>query len=69
MEWTEVRHQFQPLMHVVCLVYSHSDYYNTAARIIILLDETCNLFIDMARKFLDPTSIFQIEVTTIAWCQ
>ena len=23
-------------MHLVCLVYSHSAYYNTAARIIIL---------------------------------
>ena len=40
-----------------------SDYYNTAARIIVLMEETCNMFIDMARKFLDPGSIFQIEVT------
>ena len=39
-----------------------SDYYNTAARIIVLMEETCNMFIDMARKFLDPGSIFQIEV-------
>ena len=43
-----------------------SDYYNTAARIIVLMEETCNMFIDMARKFLDPGSIFQIEVTTDA---
>ena len=39
-----------------------SAYYNTAARIIVLLEETCNLLIQMARKFLDPASIFQIEV-------
>ena len=25
--------------------------------------EICNLLIDMARKFLDPSSIFQIEVS------
>ena len=28
--------------------------------------ETCNLLIDMARKFLDPNSIFQIEVNLIS---
>ena len=44
------------------LVSIFSDYYNTAARIIVLMEETCNMFIDMARKFLDPGSIFQIEV-------
>ena len=30
--------------------------------LILTVKETCNLLIDMARKFLDPTSIFQIEV-------
>ena len=45
------------------LEYFYSDFYNTAARIIVLLEETCNMFIDMARKFLDPGSIFQIEAS------
>ena len=65
-------------MHTICLVYANSKYYNSTARIIVLMQvhiqntihppstiyfkETCNLLIDMARKFLDPTSIFQIEV-------
>ena len=44
------------------IMFLFSDYYNTAARIIVLMEETCNMFIDMARKFLDPGSIFQIEV-------
>lgn len=50
------------MMHTVCLVYSHSQFYNSAARIIVLMTEVCNLLIDMARTFLDPASIFQIEV-------
>ena len=80
-EFTDIRPLFPPLMHLLCLVYSHSAYYNTAARIIILLQvkhhqspaliliiissvqETCNLLIAMASKFLDPGSIFQIEVS------
>ena len=63
----------------ICLVYCNSEHYNTTARVIILLQvsfhfeenftllnaqEICNHLIDMARKFLDPSSIFQIEVTT-----
>ena len=36
-EFTDIRPLFPPLMHLLCLVYSHSAYYNTAARIIILL--------------------------------
>ena len=74
----------------VCLVYSTSEFYNSPARIIILMtvriiiliiitlmtvrtcqyllspniisQEVCNLLIDQARKFLDPETIFQIEV-------
>ena len=61
-DFTDIRPIFPPLMHTICLVYSHSAYYNSAARIIVLLTETCNLLIDMARTFLQPESIFQIEV-------
>jgi dynein heavy chain len=52
-------------MHVVCLVYSNSTYYSSAARIIVLMQETCNLLIDMARKYLDPSTIFQIEASIL----
>ena len=61
-EFTDIRPLFPPMMHTICLVYSHSTYYNSAARIIVLMTETCNLLIDMARTYLDPSSIFQIEV-------
>ena len=36
-----------PLMHTICLVWANSDHYNTPARIIVLLQETCNLLIEM----------------------
>ena len=35
---------------------------NAALIKIVCLQETCNLLISMARKYLDPSSIFQIEV-------
>ena len=48
-------------MHCVCLVYSHSTFYNTPARVIVLMQETCNLLIDSGRKYMDPTSLFQVN--------
>jgi dynein heavy chain len=48
-------------MHCVCLVYANSTYYNSPARIIVLLQETCNLLIDAARKYIDPSSLFQVR--------
>ena len=62
-DFTDIRPLFPALMHTICLVYSHSAFYNSAARIIVLMTETCNLLIDMARTFLQPGSIFQIEVS------
>jgi len=40
----------EPMMHVVCLVWANSKYYNTPARIIILLQEICNLIIVLVRS-------------------
>lgn len=36
-----------PLLHTVCLVWANSKYYNTPARIIVLLQEICNMIIEM----------------------
>ena len=36
-DFSEVRPMFPPLMHTVCLVYANSKYYNTTARIIVLM--------------------------------
>lgn len=44
-EFSEVKGHIAPLMHMVCLVWANSQYYNTPARIIVLLQETCNLLI------------------------
>lgn len=61
-EFDESEKMFAPLMHTVCLVWAHSSYYNTPGRIVVLLQEMCNMLIDMARNFLEPTEIFKNEV-------
>ena len=36
-DFTDIRPLFPPMMHTICLVYSHSKYFNSAARIIVLM--------------------------------
>ncbi|XP_077869744.1 dynein beta chain, ciliary-like [Saccoglossus kowalevskii] len=58
---TELKPLLQPLMHVICLTWAHSQYYNTPARLIVLLQEVCNLLIELARTYLEPNEIFKGE--------
>ena len=61
-EFQDLDIMFPPLLHSVCLVYSNSEHYNSPARIIILMQEVCNLLISLAKKHIDPSTVFQIEV-------
>lgn len=60
-EFNEVKPVIVPLMHVLCLVWAQSKYYNTPARIIVLMQEVCNLFIQQARNYLNPEDLLKGE--------
>ena len=36
-EYSDLRPLFPPLFHVICLIYSNSNYYSSQARIIVIL--------------------------------
>lgn len=44
-EFDECIPMLAPLMHCICLAWVHSKHYSTPARIIVLLQELCNLMI------------------------
>lgn len=62
-----------PLMHTVCLVWANSRYYNTPARLIVLLQETCNLliqqvscsFCSLSACFVEMTFVFIIQFGSV----
>ncbi|XP_077110730.1 dynein axonemal heavy chain 9 isoform X2 [Ranitomeya variabilis] len=58
-EFSEVKPVIVPLMHVLCLVWARSKYYNTPERIIVLMQEICNLFIQQARSYLNPEDLLK----------
>lgn len=55
-EFPDVRGQIGPLMHTVCLVWANSRYYNSPARLIVLLQETSNLLIQQVSSSLFSVS-------------
>ncbi|XP_030063865.1 dynein axonemal heavy chain 9 [Microcaecilia unicolor] len=61
MEFNEVKPLIRPLLHIICLVWVTSRYYNTPVRLIVLLQETCNLLIQQARNYLNPEDILKGE--------
>ncbi|KAF5277248.1 hypothetical protein FQR65_LT00356 [Abscondita terminalis] len=51
----------RPLVHVVCLIWSNSKYYDQV-KLIVLLKQICNLLIHQAKRFLDPTTLFHSDI-------
>uniref|UniRef100_A0A4W6EXC9 Dynein axonemal heavy chain 11 n=1 Tax=Lates calcarifer TaxID=8187 RepID=A0A4W6EXC9_LATCA len=51
-----------PLFHTLCLIWSHSQYYCTPQRMVVLLQEFCNLIIEKAFAYLIPEELFKMEL-------
>ncbi|XP_029686282.1 dynein heavy chain 11, axonemal isoform X1 [Takifugu rubripes] len=50
------------LFHTLCLIWSHSRYYCAAHRMVVLLQEFCNLIIEKAFAYLIPEELFKMEL-------
>ena len=60
-DFNELTQMFPPLMHTIILVWKNSKFYNTATKITVLLQETCNDIIEQARSFIQPSELFSNE--------
>ncbi|XP_066544120.1 dynein axonemal heavy chain 11 [Amia ocellicauda] len=60
--FTDVEVLIVPLFHTLCLIWSHSKYYCVAPRIVVLLQEFCNLLIERAFAYLIPEELFKMEL-------
>uniref|UniRef100_A0A2K6TF76 Dynein axonemal heavy chain 11 n=1 Tax=Saimiri boliviensis boliviensis TaxID=39432 RepID=A0A2K6TF76_SAIBB len=61
-EFPQTRVLIAPLFHTICLIWSHSKFYNTPTRVIVLLQEFCNLFINQAIAYLSPEDLLKGEI-------
>eukprot|EP00854_Cymbomonas_tetramitiformis_P002137 gene2137-2836_t len=58
-EFKELEELFKPIFHMLMLLWSKSKYYNSAARLVVLVREICNDLIQQARTFIDGEEIFK----------
>ena len=59
-EFSDLENSFIPIMHTILLIWEHSDYYNTPARLVVLIREICNAIIAQACKYLSGKDIFEM---------
>ncbi|XP_043921477.1 dynein axonemal heavy chain 11 [Protopterus annectens] len=60
-EFQEITNFIPPLFHTICLIWSHSRFYRTPARIIVLLQELCHLLTNQAITYLSPEELLKSE--------
>ncbi|XP_032221173.2 dynein beta chain, ciliary [Nematostella vectensis] len=61
-DFSELHKILPAILHVCGLLWANSKFYCSAPRIIVLLQELCNMIIEMARTYLDPAEIFKSEI-------
>ena len=50
----------KPIMHIVLLIWKNSKFYNTPARLVVLMREMCNALIKQACNFVSGKQIFEL---------
>ena len=51
-DFTALMELFKPMFHTMLLIWKHSGYYNTSAKMVTLIRELCNDLIMQACKFV-----------------
>uniref|UniRef100_A0A803Y768 AAA+ ATPase domain-containing protein n=1 Tax=Meleagris gallopavo TaxID=9103 RepID=A0A803Y768_MELGA len=61
-DFSKVQPLLLPLLHVVCLIWVTSKHYSQPARVVLLLQEICNLLIQQAVVYLSPEDLLKGEM-------
>ena len=59
-ELPEIAELFVPIMHTILLIWTYSSYYNTPARLLVLIREICNAIIKACHNSVDGEQIFEL---------
>ncbi|XP_067572638.1 dynein axonemal heavy chain 9 [Pseudorca crassidens] len=62
LEFPEVKPRLWPLLHVVCLIWATCEPYRCPGRLMVLLQEICNLLVQQASNYLSPEDLLRSEV-------
>jgi dynein heavy chain len=60
-EFPQMSELFKPMMHLLMLTWKHSRYYNSAARLVVLMREICNDLITQGCNYVVGHEIMQVN--------
>ncbi|KAJ1566553.1 hypothetical protein HK405_009349, partial [Cladochytrium tenue] len=60
-DFAELVQIFPAMIRALSLIWRHSRFYNTPARLTVVLREVCNDVIEQARSFIQPSELFGSE--------
>ena len=60
-DFKELPDLFQPIMHILLMVWEHSKYYNSHICLAVLTRQICNDVIEQARNYVGAEELFAIE--------
>ena len=58
--FNELNQVFGPIMHTILLIWKHSQHYNTAPRLVVLMREICNAIIQQALGYVSGKQVFEM---------
>uniref|UniRef100_T1IU37 Dynein beta chain, ciliary n=1 Tax=Strigamia maritima TaxID=126957 RepID=T1IU37_STRMM len=61
-EFCDTLPKLKLMLYCVGLIWANSEHYSKPARIVVLLQEFCNMIIESARAYIDAGSLFQAEI-------
>ena len=59
-ELPELEDLFAPIMRCLLLVWKHSRFYNTPARLVVIMREVCNTVVRQALRYVNGPKIFDL---------
>ncbi|XP_072152514.1 dynein beta chain, ciliary-like [Bemisia tabaci] len=65
-DFLEAEKQLPAIMHTLCLIWAHCKYFNSSSKLINILFLISNMLITKARKYLNPATLFQIDLEETA---
>jgi dynein heavy chain len=60
-DFSSLVHLFKPILHVILLIWVHSKFFNTTARIVILIREIFNYIIKRGQEYVNSQSMFEVD--------
>jgi dynein heavy chain, axonemal len=59
LDLNDVADTFVPIMHTILMIWTYSPYYNTPARLVVLIREICNAIISQCQNYVSRDRIFE----------